>query len=106
MKSKPAGMFGSAIAASDITRTTRFNHGGSSAGTSPRPGIRTRSNMKRIVKGEGAAVGTAVIVEAVRTPIGKRRGALAGLHAAEILGSAQTALLDRAGIEPSDVEQV
>jgi len=54
----------------------------------------------------GAAVSTAVIVEAVRTPIGKRGGVLAGLHAAEILGCAQRALLDRAGIEPADVEQV
>jgi acetyl-CoA C-acetyltransferase len=51
-------------------------------------------------------VGTAVIVEAVRTPIGRRGGALAGLHAAEILGSVQAALLERAGIEPADVEQV
>jgi acetyl-CoA C-acetyltransferase len=51
-------------------------------------------------------VGTAVIVEAVRTPIGKRRGALAGLHAAEILGRAQGALLERAGLEPAEVEQV
>jgi acetyl-CoA C-acetyltransferase len=51
-------------------------------------------------------VGTAVIVEAVRTPIGKRGGALAGLHAAEILGSAQLALLDRAAIGAADVEQV
>jgi acetyl-CoA C-acetyltransferase len=51
-------------------------------------------------------VGTAVIAEAVRTPIGKRGGALSGLHAAEILGSAQTALLERAGITPAAVEQV
>jgi acetyl-CoA C-acetyltransferase len=51
-------------------------------------------------------VGTAVIVEAVRTPIGRRGGALAGLHAAEILGSAQTALLERAGVGPASVEQV
>jgi len=51
-------------------------------------------------------VGTAVIVEAVRTPIGKRGGALAGLHAAEILGCAQRALLDRSGIDPAEVEQV
>jgi acetyl-CoA acetyltransferase len=51
-------------------------------------------------------VGTAVIVEAVRTPIGKRGGALAGLHAAELLGGAQTALLERAGVEPGRVEQV
>jgi acetyl-CoA C-acetyltransferase len=51
-------------------------------------------------------VGTAVIVEAVRTPIGRRGGALAGLHAAEILGAAQGALLDRAGLEAAAVEQV
>jgi acetyl-CoA C-acetyltransferase len=51
-------------------------------------------------------VGTAVIVEAVRTPIGRRGGALSGLHAAEILGVAQAALLDRAGIDPTAVEQV
>ena len=51
-------------------------------------------------------MGTAVIVEAVRTPIGRRGGALAGLHAAEILGAAQAALLDRAGVEPAAVEQV
>jgi acetyl-CoA C-acetyltransferase len=57
-------------------------------------------------RNEGAAVGTAVIVEAVRTPIGKRGGALAGLHAAEILGVAQRAVLDRAGIDPADVDQV
>src|SRR5438132_916744 len=43
-------------------------------------------------------MGTAVIVEAVRTPIGKRGGVLSGVHAAEILGGVQTALLDRAGI--------
>jgi acetyl-CoA C-acetyltransferase len=51
-------------------------------------------------------VGTAVIVEAVRTPIGRRGGTLAGLHAAEILGAAQTALLERAGLEPAAVEQI
>ena len=51
-------------------------------------------------------MGSAVIVEAVRTPIGRRGGVLAGLHAAEVLGGAQAALLDRAGVEPAAVEQV
>ena len=51
-------------------------------------------------------MGTAVIVEAVRTPIGKRRGALAGLHPAELLGHAQSAVIERAGLEPAEVEQV
>jgi acetyl-CoA C-acetyltransferase len=54
----------------------------------------------------GSAVGTPVIVEAVRTPIGKRGGWLAGLHAAELLGAAQRGLVERAGIDPGAVEQV
>ena len=48
----------------------------------------------------------AVIVEAVRTPIGKKNGALSGLHAAQILGAVQAGVIDRARIEPSVVEQV
>ncbi|HJT37181.1 MAG TPA: steroid 3-ketoacyl-CoA thiolase [Actinomycetota bacterium] len=48
----------------------------------------------------------AVIVEAVRTPIGKKNGALSGLHAAQILGAAQVEVIKRARIEPSVVEQV
>jgi acetyl-CoA C-acetyltransferase len=52
------------------------------------------------------AVGEPVIVEAVRTPIGKRRSRLSGLHAAELLGAAQAALLERAGLDPALVEQV
>jgi acetyl-CoA C-acetyltransferase len=51
-------------------------------------------------------MGTAVIVEAVRTPVGKRGGALAGVHPAELLGGVQAALLDRAGLAPTEVEQV
>jgi acetyl-CoA C-acetyltransferase len=51
-------------------------------------------------------VGDPVIVEAVRTPIGKRAGWLSGLHAAELLGAAQRGLVHRAGIDPAAVEQV
>ena len=47
-----------------------------------------------------------VMVEAVRTPIGRRNGALSGLHAAELLGVAQVELLKRAGVDPAEVEQV
>ncbi|NUT35809.1 MAG: steroid 3-ketoacyl-CoA thiolase [Hamadaea sp.] len=50
-------------------------------------------------------MGEPVIVEAVRTPIGKRGGRLSGLHAAELLGRAQRALVDRAGIDAGEVEQ-
>jgi acetyl-CoA C-acetyltransferase len=51
-------------------------------------------------------MGTPVIVEAVRTPIGKRRGHLAGLHAQEVLAATYRALLDRSGVDPVLVEQV
>jgi acetyl-CoA C-acetyltransferase len=51
-------------------------------------------------------VGSPVIVEAVRTPIGKRGGWLSGLHAAEILGAAQSAVVERSGIDADTVEQV
>ena len=49
---------------------------------------------------------SAVIVAAVRTPIGRRRGALAGLHPAELLGHVQRTVLERAGVEPAQVEQI
>ena len=47
-----------------------------------------------------------VIVEAVRTPIGRRNGWLSGIHPAELLGATQVEVVKRAGIDPSDVEQV
>ncbi|MEV6302350.1 steroid 3-ketoacyl-CoA thiolase [Actinoplanes sp. NPDC051861] len=50
-------------------------------------------------------MGAPVIVGAVRTPIGRRDGWLSGLHAAELLGAAQRALLARAGLDPALVEQ-
>ncbi|MDQ1706585.1 MAG: acetyl-CoA C-acetyltransferase [Frankiaceae bacterium] len=48
----------------------------------------------------------AVIVEAVRTPIGKRNGWLAGLHPAHVLGHIQREVIARAGIPAESVEQV
>lgn len=51
-------------------------------------------------------MGVPVIVGAVRTPIGRRGGWLAGLHAAELLGAAQRAVLARTGLDPALVEQV
>ena len=47
-----------------------------------------------------------VIVEAVRTPIGKRGGALANLHPAYLLGETYRELLGRTGIQPDAVEQI
>ena len=47
-----------------------------------------------------------VIIDAVRTPIGRRNGGLSTLHPAELLGLAQKAIIDRNGIDPAIVEQV
>jgi acetyl-CoA C-acetyltransferase len=47
-----------------------------------------------------------VIVEAVRTPIGRRRGGLASVHSADLLGTALTSLVERTGIDPGLVDQV
>ncbi len=51
-------------------------------------------------------MGTPVIVEAVRTPIGRRNGWLSGLKAVEILRHAQVQVIERAGIEPSMVQEI
>ena len=51
-------------------------------------------------------MGNPVIVEATRSPIGKRNGWLSGLHATELLGAVQKALVDKAGIDPGSVEQL
>ncbi|WP_326825343.1 steroid 3-ketoacyl-CoA thiolase [Streptosporangium sp. NBC_01756] len=48
----------------------------------------------------------AVIVEAVRTPIGRRNGLLAGLKPQALLAAALNGLIGRAGIDPSVVDQV
>ena len=51
-------------------------------------------------------MGNPVIVEATRSPIGKRNGWLSGLHATELLGATQKALVEKAGVDAGDVEQI
>jgi len=48
----------------------------------------------------------AVIVEAVRTPIGKRGGAFADLHPVDLAAHVMRALAERTGINPADVDDV
>ena len=47
-----------------------------------------------------------VIVEAVRTPVGRKNGGLSTLHPAEILGLVQKEVVRRTGIDPAAIEQV
>ena len=48
----------------------------------------------------------AVIVGAVRTPVGRRNGALAAVQAGELSATVLTALADRTGIDPAAVDDV
>ena len=47
-----------------------------------------------------------VIVDAVRTPIGKRNGGMSTLHPAESLARVQRAIVDRNGVDPAEIGQV
>src|SRR5437588_4817166 len=47
-----------------------------------------------------------LVVDAVRTPLGRRNGALAGIHPARLLGGVLTELLARSGVEGGQVQQV
>ena len=48
----------------------------------------------------------AVIVEAVRSPVGKRNGGLSGVHPGELSAQVLNGLAERAGIDPGIVDDV
>src|SRR5512145_416816 len=48
----------------------------------------------------------AYIIDAVRTPVGKRGGGLAGIHSADLGAHVISALMARTGVDPGAVEDV
>ncbi|MGW5476888.1 acetyl-CoA C-acetyltransferase [Streptomyces sp. NPDC004008] len=48
----------------------------------------------------------AYVVEAVRTPVGRRRGGLSGVHPADLGAHVLKALMARSGVDPAAVEDV
>ena len=48
----------------------------------------------------------AYIIDAVRTPVGKRGGALAGVHSADLAAHSLNALMRRSGVDPAAVDDV
>ena len=48
----------------------------------------------------------AFIIDAVRTPVGKRGGALAGVHSADLGAHVLSALMSRTGVDPGAVDDV
>jgi acetyl-CoA C-acetyltransferase len=59
------------------------------------PAIEMRGRMSKVV-----------IVEAVRSPIGRRNGGLSGYHSASLLADLLRELMTRSGIDPGEVGQV
>jgi acetyl-CoA C-acetyltransferase len=51
-------------------------------------------------------VAEAYIIDAVRTPVGKKGGALAGIHSADLAAHVLKALIGRTGIDPAAVDDV
>jgi acetyl-CoA C-acetyltransferase len=51
-------------------------------------------------------MGEAYIVDAVRAPVGRRRGGLAGIHPADLGAHPIRALLERTGVDPDAIEDV
>jgi acetyl-CoA C-acetyltransferase len=47
-----------------------------------------------------------VIVDAVRSPIGRRGGGLSSVHPTELLAQVQRAIIERTGVDPAAVDQV
>ncbi|GAA3958853.1 acetyl-CoA C-acyltransferase [Gordonia caeni] len=48
----------------------------------------------------------AVIIEAVRSPIGKRNGSLSGVHPGDLTAHVLNEVVQRAGVDPADVDDV
>src|SRR5580700_11110703 len=66
-----------------------------------RPGAATSGPVE-----EECSVRDAVIVEAVRTPVGKRNGGLSGVHPVSLSAHVLKALAGRSGIDPAVVDDV
>jgi acetyl-CoA acetyltransferase family protein len=48
----------------------------------------------------------AVIIDAIRTPVGKRKGALSGWHPTDLLGHVLSGIIERNGIDPATIDDV
>src|ERR687895_744108 len=68
--------------------------------------VRVRRNMQDLTPARLTFMTRSVIVSAVRTPFGRLGGGLAHLRATELGAIAIRAGLERAGIEPGEVEYV
>jgi acetyl-CoA acetyltransferase len=47
-----------------------------------------------------------LVVDAVRSPIGRKNGSPASVHSLDLLGTVLKALMERTGVDPAEVGQV
>src|SRR5436305_1443739 len=94
--------------APSITRTADTLARPASRSVRPVLGASTprRSPAAARAPADSHAMAEVVIIDAVRTPIGKRNGGLSEVHPADLLGTVLTELVARAGIDPSTIGQV
>src|SRR5277367_5551462 len=72
---------------------------------SPKSGTR-RSQVNGRSRDRSRKMRETVIVEAVRTPVGKRNGGLSSMHAADLSAIVLTDLVERTGIDPDIIDDV
>src|ERR1700729_3117680 len=72
---------------------------------SPKSGTR-RSQVNGRSRDRSRKMRETVIVEAVRTPVGKRNGGLSSMHAADLSAIVLTELVQRTGIDPHIIDDV
>ena len=51
-------------------------------------------------------MGEAYIIDAVRTPVGRRNGALSGVRADELAAATLSEIINRTGVDPSELDDV
>src|SRR6202161_553577 len=76
----------------------------------PMPPSRKSATRRSLVNGQyrdrSRKMRETVIVEAVRTPVGKRNGGLSSMHAADLSAIVLTELVERTGIDPDIIDDV
>ena len=86
--------------------------GGRDGGNHRQPGIvrswvvRDRQQLSRTSRRGDTAMAEAYIVEAVRTPVGRRGGGLSQVHPADLGAHSIKALIERTGVDPAAVDDV
>jgi acetyl-CoA acetyltransferase family protein len=86
-------------------RPTWKGGGGLAEGIGVRFGAASRGSAEQQHQ-EEAVVTEAIIVDAIRTARGKRKGALSALHPVDLMARTLAGALDRADVKPQDVDDV